>query len=63
MLEKKEIIQSARLWKDILKIRNKLTHEYPNAPILAAGSLNQAFAQVEALYQILDAIAKRALLP
>lgn len=59
MLEKKEIIQSAQLWKDIRKIRNKLTHEYPNAPILAAGSLNQAFEQVDTLYQILDTIAKR----
>lgn len=59
VLEKKEIIKEAQLWKDIRKIRNKLTHEYPNAPVLAADSLNQAFKQVETLYGILDAIAVR----
>lgn len=58
-LEKLGIIQNAQTWQGLRKIRNKLTHEYPNAPLLSADAINNAFVQVDDMFQILDAIAKR----
>lgn len=59
VLEKMEIIEDSELWRSIRETRNKLTHEYPNAPILAAKLLNETIVQIDFLFQIMDAIDKR----
>lgn len=58
-LEKMEIIEDSELWRAIRETRNKLTHEYPNAPILAAELLNETIVQINFLFQIMDSIAER----
>ncbi len=58
-LEKMGVIENSELWRDIRETRNKLTHEYPNMPILSAELLNKAFFQIDTLFQILDAIGER----
>ncbi len=58
-LEKIEIIPTGKIWHELRKTINKLTHEYPNAPILSADAINKAFEQVGVMCQILDFIADR----
>lgn len=58
-LEKLEIIEHAQLWENVRETRNALVHEYPNAPVFFADPLNTAFAQVDILFNVLDAIAER----
>jgi len=53
-LEKFELIKDAHLWQDIRKLRNQLTHEYPDHPELVAQFLNQAHSLSFELLEILN---------
>ena len=53
-LEKFELIKDARLWQDIRKLRNLLTHEYPDRPQLVADFLNQTYSLSFELLEILN---------
>ena len=44
-LEKLEILPSVTWWQDLRKLRNILTHEYPDNPSLVVDNLNTAFIQ------------------
>lgn len=57
-LEKFELIKDAHLWQDIRKLRNLLTHEYPNHPELVAKFLNQAYSLSFELLEILNNLLK-----
>lgn len=48
-LEKLELLPSAAWWMDLRKIRNILTHEYPDDPSFLADNLNNAFIQIKRL--------------
>ncbi len=48
-LEQLELLPSAAWWMDLRKLRNILTHEYPDDPAFLADSLNNAFIQVKRL--------------
>lgn len=54
LLEKLGAISSAQQWNELRAIRNKLTHEYPDAPELNAANLNQVVDSIEALRATLD---------
>jgi uncharacterized protein with HEPN domain len=58
-LEKFELIKDARLWQDIRKLRNQLTHEYPNHPKLVADLLNQTYPLSFELLEILNNLLRR----
>ena len=58
-LEKFELIKDAHLWQDIRKLRNHLTHEYPDKPELVAGFLNQTYSLSFELLEILNNLLKR----
>lgn len=53
-LEKFELIKDAHLWQDIRKLRNQLTHEYPDHPELVAQFLNQTHSLSFELLEILN---------
>lgn len=53
-LEKFELIKDAHLWQDIRKLRNQLTHEYPDHPELVAQFLNQTYSLSFELLEILN---------
>lgn len=40
LLEKREILDSAEYWRELREVRNLITHEYPNQPILMTKSIN-----------------------
>ncbi len=48
-LEQLELLPSATWWMDLRKLRNILTHEYPDNPAFLADNLNNAFIQVKRL--------------
>jgi hypothetical protein len=48
-LEKIEILPSADWWQDLRRLRNVLTHEYPDDPAFIAENLNNAFIQAKKL--------------
>ncbi len=48
-LEKLDFIPNASMWIEMRKLRNHLTHEYPDAPELAAQNLNKAIEQSQEL--------------
>lgn len=54
LLEKLGAISSAQQWNEIRAIRNKLTHEYPDAPELNAANLNRVVDSIVALRATLD---------
>ena len=58
-LEKLELIKDAHLWQDIRKLRNHLTHEYPDKPKLVAQFLNEAYSLSFELLEILNNLLKR----
>lgn len=51
-LEKLYLIDDAHMWTDLRKIRNNLTHEYPDQPEVAAVILNKVYTHVTPLVQI-----------
>lgn len=57
-LEKMGLIISADNWVVLRKIRNNLTHEYPDNPELAALFFNKAYLMGEELLENLDLILK-----
>jgi len=57
LLEKLGAISSAEQWNELRAIRNKLTHEYPDAPELNAANLNRVVDSIEALRATLDQAA------
>lgn len=48
-LEQLELLPSASWWMDLRKLRNILTHEYPDNPVFLADNLNNAFIQTKRL--------------
>jgi hypothetical protein len=58
-LEKFHLIKDARLWQEIRKLRNHLTHEYPDHPELAAKFLNQAYSLSFELLEVLNNLLGR----
>ena len=61
-LERLEIIEDAELWKEMRKVRNHVTHEYPDHPDFTAKDLNKIVALAPELIQILENIKSRLLL-
>jgi hypothetical protein len=53
-LEKLGLIDNATAWKDLRRMRNHLSHEYPDAPELVADYLNEAFSMTSVLLETLD---------
>ena len=51
-LEKLHLIDDAHTWTDLRKIRNNLTHEYPDQPEVAAEILNKVYGHVDSLIEI-----------
>lgn len=58
-LEKLEIIEDTELWKAMRKVRNHVTHEYPNHPEFTASDLNTIITLAPHLLKILDNIKIR----
>lgn len=56
-LEQLEILPSAAWWIELRKIRNILTHEYPDDPAFLADNLNNAFIQVKRLLLFWESLA------
>lgn len=54
LLEKFGAISAAQQWNEIRAIRNKLTHEYPDAPELNAANLNRVVESIEVMRETLD---------
>ncbi len=52
-LEKLEAIPSADQWSEIRVIRNRMTHEYPDAPEQNADNLNQVVESITKLKETL----------
>ena len=48
-MEQLELLPSASWWMDLRKLRNILTHEYPDDPVFLADNLNNAFIQAKRL--------------
>lgn len=57
-LEKMGLIRSADNWIALRKIRNNLTHEYPDNPELTALFFNKAYNMGEELLSNLDSVLK-----
>ncbi len=55
-LEKLLLIENADIWLEMRKIRNNLTHEYPDNPEITAKNLNEVFLLVPQLLSVLDKI-------
>lgn len=53
-LEKLGLIDNATTWKDLRKMRNHLSHEYPDAPEIVADYLNEAFSMTPVLIETLN---------
>jgi hypothetical protein len=53
-LEKLGLIDNATAWKDLRRMRNHLSHEYPDAPELVADYLNKAFRMASLLIETLN---------
>jgi len=58
-LEKFHLIKDAHLWLEIRKLRNNLTHEYPNHPELIVKFLNQAYSLSSELLEVLNNLLSR----
>lgn len=58
-LEKFYLIKNAQLWKDIRKLRNHLTHEYPGHPEVVAKFLNQAYSSSFDILEILNNLLRK----
>jgi uncharacterized protein YutE (UPF0331/DUF86 family) len=58
-LERLEIIEDAELWKEMRKVRNHITHEYPDHPDFTAADLNKIIELAPHLLKILDNIKIR----
>ena len=53
-LEKLGVIPSSDLWMECRQIRNRMTHEYPDAPEQNASNLNRVVASIPQLEAALD---------
>lgn len=58
-LERLEIIEDSELWKEMRKVRNHVTHEYPNHPEFTAADLNKMIELAPKLIKILENIQNR----
>ena len=58
-LEKFGIIESAEEWKDLRRLRNSFSHEYPNNPDYVAENLNKTLKAFEALKKLLFLIESK----
>lgn len=58
-LERLEIIEDAEIWKEMRRIRNHVTHEYPDHPDFTADDLNKIATFAPILLQILDRIKEK----
>lgn len=54
LLEKLGAIPSAQQWSELRAIRNKMTHEYPDAPEVNAANLNRVVESIGPLREALD---------
>ncbi len=59
-LEKLGAIPSAEQWNEIRVIRNRMTHEYPDAPDQNANNLNQVLESISGLKNTLSQIESYA---
>lgn len=59
-LEKLGVIPSSDLWMECRQIRNRMTHEYPDAPEQNANNLNRVVASIPALEAALDQAERSA---
>ena len=57
MLEKLEILPDVTWWQDLRKLRNVLTHEYPDNPSYIVSNLNTAFIQAKRLLIFWESLA------
>jgi hypothetical protein len=57
-LEKIGAIQDAKKWEELRRIRNHLSHEYPDEPELTATYLNEAFNLAFYLLESLSSLQK-----
>jgi uncharacterized protein with HEPN domain len=55
-LERLEVIEDAEIWKKMRRIRNHISHEYPDHPELMAQYINQVFELAPQLIEILNHI-------
>ncbi len=58
-LERMAIIDNAQTWKDMRKSRNRIAHEYPDAPELSAKYLNEIVYFCPKLIEILNNIKSK----
>jgi uncharacterized protein with HEPN domain len=56
MLEKFGIIDSAHHWMGLLKLRNNLTHEYPDLPEVTADILNNLQREMQLMLTLYNNI-------
>ncbi len=60
-LERLGIIEDAELWKEMRRVRNHLTHEYPDHPDFTAADLNKIVELAPKLLEILHNIKIRCI--
>lgn len=58
-LEKIGILESAEQWIALRRIRNHITHEYPDQPELTAKNLNEAIDQIDNLINCYENLKSR----
>lgn len=58
-LERLEILEDVELWKEMRKVRNHITHEYPEHPDFTAADLNSIIKLAPKLLKILDNIKSK----
>lgn len=59
-LERLRIIDDAEIWKKMRRVRNYLTHEYPELPAKTAKYLNVLYTLAPKLLEILENIKKKS---
>jgi hypothetical protein len=57
-LEKFNIIDDEDIWSQLRRVRNNISHEYPDAPELAARQLNHVYRLAPALIAIYQKLAQ-----